>query len=165
MAEEDWDGLPLETLAAVSRGKDELKAMRGVCKRWQAGFECSVTGIRVPWHGPQLPNGAVMAARFPFLTSLRLGNSFLNNSGLRELSSLRRLASVSLRRRGPATEAGLAFRQIFQSQQPDTGFTDYGLNALRVLPLTHLDLHGCQQVRALQQILANLCLWNKVFRA
>lgn len=137
----DWDqGLPLGILSTVAGGRDELKAMRGVCQTWKAGFEESVSGIRLIRGGPLLPGIASLAQRFPSLTSLDLGDSLMEEASLGDLSRLNRLVSLILgqredwcrfvaRRLGPPP---LAMK-----------LTDSGLKCLSGVPLTRLDLEKC----------------------
>lgn len=72
----DWDkGLPSDVLAMVARagGITEMKAMRGVSKQWQEGFELAVVSIKASLKTPSLPRE--VALRFPVLTSLDVGET------------------------------------------------------------------------------------------
>lgn len=76
--------LPLDILSAVAGGRDDLKAMREVCKTWKAGFERSVSGIKIFLSSTNrcLPAGCFLNQRFPMLTSLDLGESALKEREL-----------------------------------------------------------------------------------
>lgn len=135
----DWDqGLPMEILEAVAGGCNELRAMRGVSQTWQAVFEASVKSIKVSRKGALLPSASSLALRFPGLTSLDIGESQIDEISIGGLSSLPRLASLTLGRPwgargpvGPGRKAPLADR-----------LTDVGLNGLQGLHLTSLNLAG-----------------------
>lgn len=69
----DWGtGLPVDVLALVAQGRDDLKAMRGVNKEWREGFELSVTQIRVGPEGPVRLASGTLQARLPVKLSLPL---------------------------------------------------------------------------------------------
>lgn len=72
-----WEDLPADLLGPIIKagGTEEMKAMRGVCKAWQEGFESSVSQITVAKRGHCLPAASAMLHRFPLLRSLRLNFS------------------------------------------------------------------------------------------
>lgn len=68
-----WKDLPLDLLGKIASGRDDLKAMRGVCTQWKTGFDSSVTKIHMGEGrlGGQTDvehlAGVCMADRFPRL--------------------------------------------------------------------------------------------------
>lgn len=129
--EVDWDkGLPLELLSAVAGGQDLLKAMRGVSLTWKAGYEASVKKIKLSRYGPMLPAGGVFALRFPAARSVDLSASRLVRSHLDE--SLRCLFGAKI---------------THLVMQEFSTLTDECMPLLRQLPLTRLELSGCEKVK------------------
>lgn len=150
MTDVAWDkGLPLGILSAVAGGRDELKAMRQVCKNWQQEYEASVSKVTetsvllLPHDAKQLSH------RFPGLTRLQLMKNQMGESSLGSFSSLRKLTDLSLMQKpdiGPQTPG-----------RPLAVFwTDADLLDLHSMPgLTSLHLNGysvtsCQNLRGLQ---------------
>lgn len=133
----DWaQGLPSDVLALVAKaGGDGVKAMRGVNRHWQCGFELGVRCIRVPWKSPSLYMGTDMALRFPSLTSLDLGESSLKLNWLRKLQYLPKLRVLVLGCTSVPGNSHLAAR-----------LTNAGMRHLRGLPITHLGLSWCCKV-------------------
>lgn len=142
MADQDSERfLPHDILLAVARGRDELKAMRGVSRSWQAGFEGSVTRLRVTGYMgiPSVFHDGTIPLRFPALTSLDLGEARMDEESLSILVALRNLRTIGL-------GCDLSFRAgVPFCQQPLTWrLTDAGLEQLQKLPaLTALDLRHC----------------------
>lgn len=133
-SEDCADGLPPDVLALIAKagGVPSLKAMREVCKTWQNGFEMAVSGNLGPRKAMVLPEGAELAQRFPGLTSLDLGESFVGNGWLPNLHALPKLRVLVL---GREVGGGFASR-----------LTDAGLAHLRGLPINSLDLANCQKL-------------------
>lgn len=134
----DWDQrMPLDVLAAVAGGRNDLKAMRLVCHGWQAGFERSVSSITVSRKGALLPEAASLAQRFPWLSSLDIGDSQMDESFLGQLNRLPRLRTLTLGRSSVLRGSESSFAERL---------TDTGLKSLWHLPVTSLDLNGCEAV-------------------
>lgn len=160
----DWEkDLPMELLALVARlgGQDEMKAMRGVCKEWQQGFEWGTTGLTVQRNGPVLMVDWNHFERFQRLASLHLGDSYVAEADLKPLSSLKQLQTLSLGTQSnssnPKWFAGALFSCLTGSCfrfLEGLNITDLNLRActrvvpaelafLRGLPLSRLDFSGC----------------------
>lgn len=159
----DWGkGLPGEVLALLASlgGTENLKAMRGVNKTWRTGFELGIKGIRVPTPAPPLPEGEELAARFPELAKLDIGDSdkaLIPHNWLHNLTALKRLRCVVLgsseysrlrfssRVNGKGNNLahlqGLPLTSLDLSQCRD--LTNPGLEALHGMPLTNLSLRFC----------------------
>lgn len=133
----DWGkGLPLDVLALVAGGRDLLKAMRLVNRSWQAGFDCSVTTMKVKFDGPLLPASEVFCKRFPMLTCLHLGESQMAEADLAKLDGLKRLSNLFLGAPEPYKTSSNKGRLVDR-------LTGEKLRRLFWLPLKHLDLGGC----------------------
>lgn len=162
-AASDWSqGLPLDVLALVAGGREELKGMRGVNKLWQQGFDVSVSTLRFCTQAPPLPAGCTFCERFPGLTSLDLGESPMAEAGLaQKLGGLRQLRTLVLGgswRGGRDQEnllyhlagscfgglGGLPLQSLSLRGCPRLG--DAALEGLRGLPLTGLDLGACHEL-------------------
>lgn len=135
------NGLPGEVLALIASlgGVGNLKAMRGVNKTWQFGFELAVKSIRVPIPGPILPTGEDIAARFPELTKLDVGDSNRKKMGKRWLWNL--AAAKKLR--------CLVFGSVQYSRSKYSsrvGRKRNGLHLVQGLPLTSLDFSQCRDL-------------------
>lgn len=165
MPRKDWDkGLPIDILAIVARGRNELKVMRQVSKSWQAGYEASTRKIKLSGSSPIIPQAGI-SKRFPVVRDLALGACRMDEACLARLAGLAKLESLSLgvsytigppgpeatlplvsRLAGP----GLAFLQGLQIQHLDLSqcheLLDAGLAHVRTLPLTSLELTACFQV-------------------
>lgn len=159
----DWgDGLPNDVLALLASlgGIDAMKAMRGVNKTWQAGFKLAIKSIRVPSSAPGLPGGEELAARFPELSHLDIGDSTdIRQEWLQNLVALRNLRSLALgssqysqsrfssQVRSRATTGSLARLQGLPLTSLDlsncANLGNSGLEVLRGMPLTQLNLEGC----------------------
>lgn len=148
----DWDdGLPLGMLALVAGGRDELKQMRLVSKNWQAGFEESVTKIKIKKAGP--PLAGPISERFPLLASLDLAESRLDLYGqLSCVQGLKKLAVLNLGSRFSCLPMQLfdSAAQLFQglplvtlSLEGCTVPNKLSFKHLMALPLTSLDLSCC----------------------
>lgn len=144
----DWDkGLPVDILGQVAGGKDELKAMRGVSKTWQQGFEISVKGI-VGTGSCRLPSAADVKRRFPRLTTLDVALCTVEESSLECLAGIRNLTNLrlgNLRR---------VFWEPLESREGVPmlliGFTGLGLihlHAVHGLPPLSLSLEICPAFR------------------
>lgn len=165
----DWDkGLPLDVLALVAKGKDDLKAMRSVCKSWQQGFDVSAVELTIGGDGPLLSLGS-LSERFPGLVILDLGLSSVDEADLGVLSSLKRLRSLTLGAETPATavpgqgglwerltNVGVQHLSSLQLKYLGLGgckqFLDEDLEVLRDLPLTAMDLPGCTGLTSLKSL-------------
>lgn len=133
----DWaEGLPLDVLALVAGGKDKLKAMRGVCKSWQQGFDVSAVTLRVSRVGPLLPTDGSLSQRFPGLVRLDLGLSLVPEADLEVLSSLQRLRSLTLGK-AHSSAGGLGQGGLWER------LTGAGAQHLGSLQLEFLGLGGC----------------------
>lgn len=136
----DWDkGLPTDVLVLVANAGrfEKMKAMRGVCKSWQLGFELGVTGISLNSLYPLLPeDGTEAARRFPMLCKLGLGKSKTNIKQLEALKAFPRLASLAL---GSTPNIG-----SFDPWSTRVRVDDASLSELiQFQGLTHLDLSWC----------------------
>lgn len=135
-------------LAPVARGRDDLKDMRGVCKSWEAGFEASVTSIRVSYSGPSLPPAAALQGRFPALTKLNLGACCcMDETRLRDLQGLDKLRSLNLGLTLPGVLKSLEDTNGTRSRSLPLKLTDSGMEGLRGMQLTELNLDNCWDVR------------------
>lgn len=155
----DWgEGLPVDLLALVAGGRDDLKEMRSVRKTWQQGFESSVTVMRQRSYGsgkidqdfidfleqglPALPSK--FSERFPALTLLDLSHFPADEQSLRNLAGLKHLRSLIL---GPeffsteGTDSGLSVSEAEAGE-----WCPSGLTALAGLQLDHLSLRECSLV-------------------
>lgn len=140
----DWgNGLPPDALALLAKagGVELMKAMLGVNKSWQQGFELGVSGVRVYPAGklttPTLPPGGKLAQRFPALECLDVAGSMsLDEAWLKDLKDFRKLHSLTL---GTSREFVVGIALAFR-------LTDAGLKYVQGLPLTHLDLRGCRGI-------------------
>lgn len=87
------------TLVAKTGGFQKMKAIRGVCKTWQQGFELGVSKISVQTlEMPILAPGPAAAQRFQGLTRLDLENTDSLSSWLGTLRFFPNLDNVSLGR-------------------------------------------------------------------
>lgn len=135
----DWaKGLPLEVLANLAGGRDDLKAMRGLNKTWQQGFEGSVTALRVGPSGPFLPD--TFPHRFPDLTSLCLGESLMAEVDLAQLAGLKNLRILNLGGESASWAAGA------EGEQLSLRLNGSGLQHLNGLQLENLVLSHCQKL-------------------
>lgn len=142
----DWgNGLPLEVLAQVARGRDLLKEMRLVNKSWQAGFEGSVTTMKVKVEGPLLPPTELFGQRFFALTSLDLGGSPVAEADLSQLAGLKRLRTLILGEADPDDYEFMSHGELQHWLKADRLF-----ELLGGLPIQHLDLCRCQEVTSLE---------------
>lgn len=158
VSEVDWEkGLPIGVLALVARGAEELKVMREVCKTWEEGFECSVTTIRIGKEGPLPP--PTLCERYPALTCLDLGESFIDENALAILGNLKKLISLIL----GATQRDPRKFWDLEDGQLAKEFTGTGLEHVRGLSLQTLSLSGCANL-SLQPLnglpLTSLSLYN-----
>lgn len=62
-----WDSLPSELLEKIASGRNDLKAMRGVCTHWKAGYEVSVSKIHMACGSQPLPLGSRLGERYNML--------------------------------------------------------------------------------------------------
>lgn len=152
-------GLPVEILAIVGQGSDAVKHMRELNSHWKAGFDAGVTTIRVGKGVPLLPITPATAEQFPLLSKLILGQTGMKDTAcLAGLASFRHLTSLSLGcsmavleslTSGPKAKKNAQPRRP-RAHQPYFPFgryiNDSGLEHLRGLPLTELDLEGCQRL-------------------
>lgn len=134
--------LPLDILSSIAGGKNALTAMMGVCHSWKQGFENSVSRIKVPRAGPLLPCNGKLADHFPWLTSLDIGDSLMNEVSLGDsLLGLKHLTTLALQPKDiPITKETL--RQTLGWQM-----TGAGLSSLQGLPLAKLVLRDCKHLR------------------
>lgn len=163
----DWEkGIPLELLALVAclGGHPKMKAMRGVCKQWQQGYEQGTTGLTVSYkdslcRGPPVP--VDFYELFQGLASLHLGDSCVAEADLAQLSSLRQLQTLSLGTQSNSSALDFPLGALFTRLRGSCfrfleglSITDLNLRAckrvvsaelvyLRDLPLTKLDVSGC----------------------
>lgn len=66
-----WKDLPSGLLEKIAGGREDLKAMQGVCPEWKEAFEASVSKINMwklseAW-GDALPSQARLSERYPRL--------------------------------------------------------------------------------------------------
>lgn len=121
------ESLSPDVLALIAGGRQSHQSMRGVAHTWQAGFDLSVTILRVGTAGP-LP----AYTRFPALTLLDLRGFPLGAVGLEALS---------------AAAAGLPHLTCLRiSLSGSKTLTDDSLERLRGLPVVFLDLSACPKV-------------------
>lgn len=169
MASVDWDeGLPLEVLALVARGKgyfsvaQEMQRMREVCKNWQQGFEMGVTRMKISQGAISPPTDGTLAERFPALISLDLSNCEMREDQLvclRGMTQLRSLTIVNTVQEifvygsglcTVLTGTGFQYLQDTLLTRVDLscckGLTDVALHYLRRLPIESLDLNGCKKL-------------------
>lgn len=90
------EGLPMDVLALVAGGRDDLKAMRGVCSNWKQGFERSISDLRIKRAGPVFPPDGSFSERFSGLTRLNLGSSLIDEADLSQLVGLSKLKTLIL---------------------------------------------------------------------
>lgn len=142
MVHVDWDkGLAVELLAliAMEGGIKGMKAMRLVCKTWQQGFELSVTSIKVHFGNPYLHWMGDTALRFPAVTNLDLGECYAQGANIWRVHDFPILNSLIL-----GAEGGPA---LFRSYDTVSRLSaDRLLQPLYGLPLTSLDLRGCNNL-------------------
>lgn len=83
-----WESLPSALLEKIASGRDELKAMRGVCSQWKTAFEATVTKLRIlavsdePYgrkYCQEVPVVGSMYERFPRLNRYASNSVFLSN--------------------------------------------------------------------------------------
>lgn len=144
-----------------------MKAMRGVCKQWQQGYESSTTGLTIGPEGPLLPTDGYFCKCFPMLASLHLGDSPVPESDLVQLAGLKRLRTLSLGTQGKCLECNDYPGVLFSSRvgkcfsSLPLSITDLSLNCcynllssnmqgLRRLPLTKLNLSGLMSYSSLE---------------
>lgn len=148
-------------LALVARGRNALKAMRGVCSSWQQGFEASVTKIRIFRRDSLFPADGSFSERFSGLVILDIGDSRLDEAVLSNLAGLKQLKTLNLGRwslpKKPVPGVRLSDRLTGVGFQHLVGFTqlrklslrfcenlvDSSFEYLRGLSLTDLDLAFC----------------------
>lgn len=140
MEDLDWDkGLPLDLLSAVAGGRDELKAMRGVCRTWKAGFEASVTKFKVSCQGPILPPGGAFANRFPAARRVDFGRKcckwVYKKPPMEEGALIENLGRL----------VGAHITCLVLCGMGEA-LTDAGMAQLRGLRLTRLDLSHCGHI-------------------
>lgn len=93
----DWaNSLPLDVMELVARGRDDLKAMRGVCQSWKVAYDNTVTGIRVVWSGLLEISASSLFDRYPNLTSLDLGDCLMGDEGMAGIQCFARLENLNL---------------------------------------------------------------------
>ena len=150
----DWDkGLPLDVLAHIARGSDLAKAMRGTSKSWQAGFEASVSSIRVGFEGLSLPPSEALLQRFQQLTMVDIGSCNSDHAAFGALEGLPRIAQLVVGLRGHRTGFPAPLREG-DPPEPPHGTLALRLNNLGSVPLigpglTHVDLSGCAALQDL----------------
>lgn len=136
--------LPLDVLALVAKAGaslQEMKGMRGLNKTWQQGFELVVTGITISLDDPMLPSGEAAAIRFPGLLKLDLGNSSAEESWLENLpKAFPKLTHLVL---------GHKLNTPGYHQSLACCLSNIGLEHIRGLPLTSLNLAHCRRVTSL----------------
>lgn len=163
----DWEkGLPLELLALLAGlgGRNEMKAMRGVCKLWQQGFEGGTIGLMIGPEGPLLPGNGSFCERFPMLASLHLGDSPVAESDLAQLAGFKQLQTLSLGTQSNCFAPRALRGQLFSSLRGSCfefwgglGITDLSLRCcegvkpadlerLKGLPLARLDISGAKGI-------------------
>lgn len=144
----DWaEGLPPDVLALVAKagGVPDMKAMRGVNKTWQHGFELGISGIKVPCNSSWLRGDDVAGPRLAALDLAGI-NFWHGDDRLKNLRSLPYLQSLKLRSSSWLTDAGLKhlgglpLTHLNLSRCPNITYAQ--LYNLRKSPLTHLDLRG-----------------------
>lgn len=136
----DWgEGLPLDVLALLAGGRNELKAMRGVNKIWQEGFERSIKVLRIGNTSPPLPADDTFCQRFPGLVSLHLGRSPVDEVDLTQLEGFKHLRILNLG----------GYRRWDEDSEEDALFvwlTGAELQHLSGLQLEQLGLSHCQKL-------------------
>lgn len=158
MASPDWGtGLPAGILSEIIKagGCEAMKAVRAVSKEWKEEFESNVTAISIGTAGPTLPTDGSLSGRFPNLAKLDLSHCCMPESELTILGSLRKLISLNLGvSRVPfkaavaqARENSIAAPAVFpfRREQLYLGLSDVGMEHLRGLPLTKLNLNECRK--------------------
>lgn len=146
-------GLPPDVLGLVAKagGADRMKAMRGVCKDWQIGYELGVTGLAIlELEHPVLPPGGAAALRFPGLTKINLGSSAVAPAWLDNLRAFPKLARLTLRG-CESFEYNSDGRSISSADMESLAaltqkISDVDLEPLRGTQLTLLDLSYCELV-------------------
>lgn len=153
MAGVDWEkGLPLDILAIVAQSSSwqtlqGMQNMRVVCKYWQQGFEMAITRLRIgkrSWHsGRNLirpPTDGTFARRFPALTELDLGKCEMTEKQLVCLQGMTQLRSLVI------TDDVDEEEGYFYGIGVCSELTGTGLQHLRGVPLTSVDLFGCGEL-------------------
>lgn len=153
-AEPDWDqGLPGDVLAKVAGGRNDLKAMRKVCRTWKTGFELSVTKIKLvktPSLCTPFATGRILTQYFPTVRTVEISKVIFKPE-LTGDECVRRLVGAHITtlilRMGVLTDAGMAHLAHFPLTSLDLNgcwwITDAGLGFLAGKPLEELDLGGC----------------------
>lgn len=139
---QDWgEGLPLDILTMLAGGRDALKAMRGVNKVWQKGFERSIKTLRIGPEGPPLPADGTFSQRFPGLISLHLGDSPSDEADLAQLDGLKHLRILDLGGKADPEPGDADEGKLFQR------LTEVGLQLLlEGLQLQQLSLRSCKKL-------------------
>lgn len=137
----------MDVLALIAGGRDGLKGMLGVSKTWQAGFQQSVTSIKVRHYRQAPPASSAFLKRFPSLVCMDLGGSSLDQASLWDLRGRSQLRSLKLGL--SAAEFRLKSAGGAQSGPRPLAWKlrDDSLEGLRGLPLTRLDLRQCYYLR------------------
>lgn len=146
----DWgEGLPPDLLALVAKHSDGLKAMRGVRKSWEKGFDLSISSLHISIDGPPLPLDGTFPQRFPSLNRMSLGESPIAEADLAQLAALKHLLFLNL---GKHPFHDLRTRQRLVGPDVDCSgslfarLTGAGLQHLRGLQLVQLGLHHCEKL-------------------
>lgn len=156
--------LPVDVVAKVAGGSLALRPMRGASKTWKAGYDLTITKIKISFDGPPLPADGSLSQRFPELTSLEVGDCPMDESRLVNLRGLKQLKVLVLGEPDftwkdynlPPGSAFAEMAKVLNDRREQRrnergllvhGLTSAGMQHLRGLPLTKLLLRKCKLLK------------------